>query len=414
MSTPLVLPTNANQHVALFDARPFFEKALIYGLQHGLIDQTKLDAIRTDAPKGMVQIARYFGSEFLRPELEKAKDRIVNLVSLNLELVSGGDLHKAAEMLRDHSFMSRSKAASDMLKALIVMPKTSHFGMNEQGGFCDDHIPLLAKWTLCSLTEYQDELAQRRKVGYVVDAAVWLAARLGWELDDLEAAACDAEAIIRTALMALALKQTQWPDWAAFQKMIAFLRKKAVAADNTNIVFPVPVALPDPLRPIVQAVRDSLYLDLPKILDAGLAPRKLFAQTPAFIGRYYWVEDGLNEVNDFDREASAAWNKATGGHSDDSSLLTLFLCIAAGSPAKTLLTEKMAASLVRKIRKGNWAPQKVVPYVQENAPHHLQSDYADLWRTFCDEASNTLLSDHDINLYDAMALLRRECNVSAS
>ena len=72
---------NAAQHVALFDARPFFEKALVYGLQHGIIDQSRLDAIQTDAPKGMVQIARYFGSEFLRPELEKARDRIINLVS---------------------------------------------------------------------------------------------------------------------------------------------------------------------------------------------------------------------------------------------------------------------------------------------------------------------------------------------
>ena len=72
--------------VALFDDRPFFEKALAYGVQHGILDNAKLDAIQTDAPKGMVQIARYFGSEFLRPELEKAKDRIVNLVSLNLEI----------------------------------------------------------------------------------------------------------------------------------------------------------------------------------------------------------------------------------------------------------------------------------------------------------------------------------------
>ncbi len=130
--------------VALFDDRPFFEKALAFGVQHGVLDQAKLDAIQTDAPKGMVQIARYFGSEFLRPELEKAKDRIVNMVSLTLQIQSGGDLRKAAEHLREHSFMSRSKAASDMLKALIVMPQNTHFGMTEHGGFSDKHIPQLA------------------------------------------------------------------------------------------------------------------------------------------------------------------------------------------------------------------------------------------------------------------------------
>ena len=89
----------ANKEVSLFDARPFFEKTLVYGLQHGIINQAKLDAIQSEAPKGMVQIARYFGSEFLRPELEKARERIVNLVSMNLEYHSAGDLQKAAERI---------------------------------------------------------------------------------------------------------------------------------------------------------------------------------------------------------------------------------------------------------------------------------------------------------------------------
>ena len=95
--------------VSVYDARPFFEKALHYGVQQGILDQNKLDAICADAPKGMVQIARYFGSEYLRPELEKAKNRIINLVSLYLESSTGGDLALAAESLRDYSFLSRSK-----------------------------------------------------------------------------------------------------------------------------------------------------------------------------------------------------------------------------------------------------------------------------------------------------------------
>ena len=77
--------------MSLYDARPFFEKALAYGVQHGLIDAQKLEAINNDAPKGMVQIARYFGNEFLRPDLEKARERLVNLVSLHLEHATGGD-----------------------------------------------------------------------------------------------------------------------------------------------------------------------------------------------------------------------------------------------------------------------------------------------------------------------------------
>ncbi|MBX9817953.1 MAG: hypothetical protein K2X79_07980, partial [Burkholderiaceae bacterium] len=214
------------QAISLFDARPFFEKALAFGVQHGLIQQAKLDAICTDAPKGMVQIARYFGTEFLRPELEQARDRMVNLVSLYLEHSSGGDVQRAAEDLRDHSFLSRSKGGSDMLKALIAMPQTTHFGMNERSGFRDEHIPLLAKWALRSLPDYQAELASRSRVAAVVDAAIWMAQQLGVDEDALEEAGKDAEAVIRTGLLAMALKRTEMPDWVLFEKMVLALRKK--------------------------------------------------------------------------------------------------------------------------------------------------------------------------------------------
>ena len=395
--------------VALFDDRPFFEKALAFGVQHGVLDQAKLDAIQTDAPKGMVQIARYFGSEFLRPELEKAKDRIVNMVSLTLQIQSGGDLRKAAEHLREHSFMSRSKAASDMLKALIVMPQNTHFGMNEHGGFSDKHIPQLAKWSLCNLAEYQAELAKRQQVAHVIDAAIWMADELGLHADDLEEAGCDAEAVIRTALLTAATKHKEMPDWVVFQKIIATLRKPS-ATKAINLA--APKNLPAEFKAAVEQVRESVEADLTKILDSAITCQKLFNQTPAFVGRYFWVEDGLSEVDHFDRQTSAAWTKATGGHSDDSSLLTLFLCIATGSTGKTLLTEKTAATLIRKIRKSGLKTELATEFIQANAPAEHQDDYIDMWESFIDDALVTLESDHDYKLHDALSLLRRECNVS--
>ncbi len=395
--------------VALFDDRPFFEKAVAYGVQHGVLDQAKLDAIQTDAPKGMVQIARYFGSEFLRPELEKAKDRIVNMVSLTLQIQSGGDLRKAAEHLREHSFMSRSKAASDMLKALIVMPQNTHFGMNEHGGFSDKHIPQLAKWSLCNLAEYQAELAKRQQVAHVIDAAIWMADQLGLHADDLEEAGCDAEAVIRTALLAAATKHKEMPDWVAFQKIIATLRKPST---TKAINLAAPKNLPAEFKAAVEHVRQSVEADLPKILDSAITCQKLFNQTPAFVGRYFWVEDGLSEVDHFDRQTSAAWTKATGGHSDDSSLLTLFLCIATGSTGKTLLTEKTAATLIRKIRKSGLKAELATEFIQANAPAEHQDDYIDMWESFIDDALVTLESDHDYKLHDALSLLRRECNMA--
>ena len=380
-------------------------------MQHGIIDPQKLDAIGNEAPKGMVQIGRYFGTEFLRPELEKAKDRIINLVSLYLESSSGGDLREAAESLRDHSFLSRSKGGSDMLKALLAMPQNSHFGMNERRGFSDEQIPLLAKWSTASLSDYLAELAKRSQVAQVMDAALWLANELGMQADALEEAGPDSEAVIRTALLALACKRTELPDWVAFERMVALLRKKYTGVNPPNLLLHVPKNLPTHLKDAVETVRQTVMSDLPKVLDASLPARRLFDQTPAFVGRYFWTEDSLNAVDDYDRRASLAWQKATGGHEDESSLITLFLCVAASTAPKTLLTEKAAITLIRKIRKTGLSPELANRYIRAHAPAQHQDDYVQLWLSFCDEAQPTLQSDYDYELKDAIAVLRRECNV---
>ena len=109
--------------IAIFDDRPFFERAFVYGVRNGIIDQEKISSIRNDAPKGMVQIAEYFGTQYLRPNIEEARLRLVNLVSLFLEDSSGGDLDKAARSLRDNTFLSHSRGGSEMLTRLWSMPE---------------------------------------------------------------------------------------------------------------------------------------------------------------------------------------------------------------------------------------------------------------------------------------------------
>ena len=94
-------------------------------------------------------------------------------------------------------------------------------------------------------------------------------------------------------------------------------------------------------------------------------------------------------------------------------LLTLLLCVAAGSAPKTLLTEKAAGTLVRKIRKSGLQSDAAVAFVQSHAPTQFQADYVDMWQSFMEEALPTLRSDADYALHDALALLRRECNVAA-
>ena len=417
---PLASPAS----VSLYDARPFFEKALQYGVQHGILDQPRLDAICADAPKGMVQIARYFGNEFLRPDLEKARDRIVNLVSLYLESSCGGDLRLAAESLRDHSFLSRSKGGSEMLKALLALPENTVFDTHP--GAVDASAPPkgLAEWSLKSFADYQAELARRMPLQQEKGAALWLAEQLGLDAEELEEAHTHAEAVIRMALLALATRRTAWPDWVAFEKMVTALRKKyptAATGSDATLSVPIPARLPAEFRAVVQELQQSVLADLPRILDASLPVRRVFAKDsdhhhPPLLGRYFWLEDMASELDHHDRAISRAWDKATGGNCDDGSLLTLLVCVAAGAAPKTLLTEKGATALVRKIQKAGvkpgFAPERARQYLLDHAPVQHQEAYLQLWADFVDEAQATLQSDSAFAQQDALALLRRECNVT--
>lgn len=415
-------PAAANA-LQLHDARPFFEKALAHGVAHGIIDAAKLAAMNADAPKGMVQIARYFGSEFLRPELEKARDRMVNLISLYLLDTTGGDLQEAALSLRDNSFLSRSKGGSDMLKRLIAMPESSNFGM---GGYADAETPLLAVWSLRSHADYRAELARRSQIAAAISAARWMAQQYDLDDDALEESGADAEAVVRTGLLlqALAPKVGDWPNAVVFEKIATAHRKKMTAADQVRLA--LPPGLPTDLKDVVDAQRTTVLADLPRLLDAATPLRNLLRATSSFRARYFVLDDPLAEVDDYHRNladldeegdapqpASKTWTKTVQGNEDEPSLLTLFLCLATGAPKKTVLTEKTAASLVRKLRKSGWQPALAADFIRANAPGARQADYVDLWNSFVQESQATLASDMDYQMHDALALLRRECNVVA-
>ena len=396
--------------ISVYDHRPFFEKALRFGLHNGLIDDAKLEAIRTDAPKGMVQIARYFGTEFLRPELEKSRERIVNLVSLHLEQDTGGDLHAAAELLRENSFLSRSKAGSEMLKALLSMPDNTHFSMQESGEFRDELIPVLARWTLKTLPEYQQELAKRSEIQTRIEAAFWCAQKLGVARRELQTADTDSEAVIRTALLAQAAGRSLMPNWAQFETAVTLLRKRAEAGKPVQLA--LPKSVPAEFQPVLQATLEVMQEhDLPKILDATVKPRKLFIQSLAFMGRYFWLDEGVDDISELDRAISDQWLKVTQRHTDDSSLITLFLCIATGAARKTTLTEAAAASIVRKIRKGGFHPQQASDFIREYAPHEHHADYQTLWQNFVEETQRDLLDERDTRLVEAMGALKLHCNL---
>ena len=420
------IPETQASALALHDQRAFFEKALAYGVQHGILDSAALDAIHGEAPKGMVQIARYFGSEFLRPELEKARERMVNLISLYLQESCDGDLLAAAQSLRQHSLLSRSKGGSDMLRRLIALPESSHFGM---AGSDEAQTPLLALWSLRSHADYRLELARRSSIAQRIHAALWLAAQYDLDIDDLEEAGTDAEAVIRTALLwrAVSPRAGVWPTAPALEKVLTAQRKKRGTGALPALKLHLPSSLPANLRAAVEAECAAVQADWPRWMDAAQPLRTLLRPLSRLRARYFLSDDPLAEMQEYEQQlavlteldegeaapqpASKTWLRLTQGQTDEHALLTLFLSIAVAVPKKTLLTEKTAASLVRKIRKHGWQPALATEFIAEHAPGAFQQDYCALWDSFVQESQKTLFDDHDITLSDALALLRRECHV---
>ena len=93
-------------------------------------------------------------------------------------------------------------------------------------------------------------------------------------------------------------------------------------------------------------------------------------------------------------------------------LLTLFLRIATQGSHTTLLTEKTAMSLLRKIQKSGLDADLPRQFVRRYAPMQHQADYLRLWDDFLEEAQRILGSDLAHARQDALALLRRECNIA--
>ena len=188
------MPDDRRQ-IAVFDDRPFFERALAFGVRAGILDGEKLAAIGDEAPKGMVQIAEYFGTQYLRPNIDEARERIVNLVSLFLEEQSGGDLEKAARSLRDGSFLSHSRGGSELLKSLWAMPEDASLGIMVK----QSQKSFLADWSLRSIADYRQARAERQGYQQTIDAALWFAEILGVPAGEISTVS--SESIIRSAIL---------------------------------------------------------------------------------------------------------------------------------------------------------------------------------------------------------------------
>lgn len=406
------------QAIALYDDRPFFETALRHGLRFAILTRAKIDAIEAEAPKGLVQIADTFGSKYLRPEIETARKRIVNLASLYLLETSQGDLDIAAKLIRDNTFLTLSRGGSGLLKALHALPEYALLGREQKTPIEE----FLEVWSLKEKPqEYRNLLAHRKNNALEIEAGLWFGRSMDLTQTELQEEDVEANAVVRTAILKRLMDEGDAPieNQIEFAIIVEALRTqaKSKAKGKKSAIFDAERArsllvsddIPEKFHELsLQILDEILKRDLPLIIDAKNSLDRLVFELKE---RYFICAHEIEDTSDYDALVSKEWSKLTKGKTDIDSLLTLFLCIAMDVPAKTSLPEKTAKSMVKKIREHGLDVQKTIAWIKSTAPHEKQEGLLQDWADFAEEASTYLLDDWDTNYSGAMRFLQENCHI---
>ena len=402
----------ASTSLAAFDARPFFDKALRYGVAQQIIAPDRRQAIEQDLAKGLVQIANYFGTAHLRPELELALRRMVKLISLYLEDLSAGDLKVAATSLRDKTLLSHSKGGSEMLKRLHALPESAVIGgesvsPESQRAYLDE----ITTSATFNLESYRAELGLRLKNRMAIDFALWLAKKLGVSRHDVD----DAESLIRSAMLVLFVDKAEFalPSRTAFVRLIKAARVAKAKLDDKRF----DAFLKNEPTEFVQLAREAMAhfiaSDLPQIRASGASADKLLYgdQTQS-----YFVNASVDDdVREYDRLVAKEWDRVTRGEADDPAVLaTVFLLLATGLPPKASMLLKDARALVGNFRESGFASPAVTDFISGNAPEAMRDDLLKFWEEDLKPEAEQQLADSDPNWPDshmerALEYLRTTC-----
>ncbi|OYX27395.1 MAG: hypothetical protein B7Z03_13755 [Hydrogenophilales bacterium 32-62-9] len=385
--------------LAAFDGRPFFDKALHHGVKQGMISAERLRAIEADFAKGIVQIANYFGTAYLRPDLELAVRRMVYLMSLYLEEVSGGDLALAAASLRDKTLLSHSKGGSDMLKRLQAMPDSSLMLGNivspdSQRAYLDDKTAA----SPFTLTEYRAERAARQGIQDILDFSLWLARKMGVARGDYD----DADALIRSAMLVLFVDKAALvlPTRSGFVHLVKAARRPKAKLDDARFQAFVADASPTFRQLAAHAMARFIEQDLQRIrADDATADKLLYGDT----AQPYFVSESLDEdVSEYDRLVAKEWQRVTRGESDDPQVLaTVFLLLATGLPPRASLLLKEAKEITRIFRRSAFDSDAVIAFIDQHAPESQRADLRRAWSDDIRREAEERLADTDPNWPDA-------------
>lgn len=401
------MPAATPHAVAAYDERPYFARALDHGLKNGIIDSDKLDSMRAEGAKGIVQIADYFGTAHLRTDLDEALRRMVYLASLYLEHRSDGSLARAARSLRENTFLSHSRGGSQMLKALFAMPTDS---IIHEPADPEDVKEFLRARTLAdqwSTADYRARFAEREECEREINAALWFADAMKLPREALVGES--AESVLDACLLTRIAGGTQGGLLGAKQIkdfLRAFRRAKKKPLPGGELLEDVPEAH----REVAQReLKRIVAKDLARIADPKVALDDLVRE---YHQRFHRFSLSI-EVSDYDALVTDEWRRVTKGKTDTDSMNTVFLCLAAGKPPKPAITAAEARAAIRAMRTGGAAVRTVPEFIRRSAPHQMIDGLISLWEDefYPEMIEQLILEDPDGALEPILRILAEHCHI---
>ena len=397
------------------DTRPYFEQALRHGVHGGVITPGRLQTIQAEGARGMVQIANYFGSAHLRTELEIARARMVNLLSLHLEDQSNGDLPSAARSLRDNSLLSLSKSGSDMLRRLSALPTIQV--IEDRMTSVEDQRNDLNDWTFAGaldLRGYREERSARQSVQTEIDLARWILKRFGTTAVE-ERFAVETQAVFMSAMLVLFVKDsaTAMPTRVDCVRLINAMKRGPASPDIARWEAFVD-EMPSTYEGVARNAKDDfLRVAMPRIRDQGRTADALLHGDDAL--NLFMLEDLDNDSSEYERLVSRQWHRITAGDAEDPKVIaTILLRVASGLAPKSTLLKREAREIVKVSRSQGLDSGAVIRFIEAHVPLQWQSDLKRLWIDDLVTDAIESLSDDDPAFPDtfmsrAVTYLRKTC-----
>lgn len=366
--------------IATLDRRPYFERALSYGLKEGLLDRARLEAMRKEGAKGIVQLAGYFGTANLRPELEAARTRLVTLVSLALEADSGGKLSAAAALLKEKTLLALSKSGADRLRGLLKLP-TDDFLLPAEA-VADDEKRYLSRQTFdepVSVARYLAERNSREKNQRLHELAYWLAGRFDIKPSEVQSWMVSCESLSNSLMLALYAEK----EPKGFFSMDRFSKLHAAALKKRKPAFALLddwlEDIPPRLRPQLEQARDHFLEKVLPVLKSTPA-EEIVRDPDRYSGLFFFNISDTDEITHYDQAMAAQWKQITGGKGDHTDVqCTVLLMTATGLPPAGTLRKKDALELWQTFRNSGFNEAAVSEFIDKVVPFEYQSDTRRLW-----------------------------------